>query len=435
MKLFSNLSDPDISIEEIAMQPDGKYEALEEKLVDFMENVKSEKKIKSINRFNENLLKDVCMDLFGIDMYCSCERGGSFGIITVNSPNSLSVANYEHYKSAIDDYVDREDPKKVNKVIKEFNDNLPKHGRVDLKNARLLGGFKGAKAKLVYGADFLMSAKFSVEELTAVFLHEVGHVFNEYLYSSQVNDYHTMLQSHSAQWKDLPPDEVGFAILKNDPVRRGYLTEEQATQIETAEEPILPADIAIMMYNTKATHIIGDTSNFRTAEVLADAFSARCGYGAALGTALHRIGDSWSIGREYTRSIFITVVILLLVTLSGFGVLGVIFLVFAVFHMISTFGLGALRLSIFNYPDDKARVENTLHLTIQRLRSLGGRDATKMLKDIKVLQDLTDQYPNNYGGMAYLMGARVNMHLSDIQRIMNNKLFVTSVHLKLMSNK
>jgi hypothetical protein len=175
----------------------------------------------------------------------------------------------------------------VSEAIKEIGKNFVS-GQVDLKNARVGGVFAEISSFLLFPRDALTSGSFSPEEIAAITLHEVGHLFTHLEYLDRIVGTNQsiacllkVLDDREERERTLIFHEYGKAVEMND---------EDIEKLVSCKDPLSITYIVANHYEGKIKSEFGlsdyDSVN---SEFLADQFSARCGAGKYIVTVLDKM--------------------------------------------------------------------------------------------------------------------------------------------------
>lgn len=212
--------------------------------------------------------------------------------------------------------------------IKNLNDK----NTVDLKNAKVTGAFTQLPHNLHLAYPFMVSKKFTIKEMVAVTLHEIGHAFTCIEYSSRFCTANQVLAGMlRAKNEDDSTQEYVFGvageILKGD--KRLF---EKAEQVRDAKAiTILVMNEALYRGERSATN--SSYTDSVSCEQLADQFCARFGYGRHAITGSEKIYGSMSFFDKTTGAKRVIVQLLGFVTGPVFKALAVTLGTFGTFIM------------------------------------------------------------------------------------------------------
>ena len=189
-----------------------------------------------------------------------------------------------------DNYFERDQAK----LTKEFNNKV---GMIDLANARVTGIFTEYKHRLYIDILGLLKGSHSqpltASEVTAIILHELGHVFTYYELSDRLNSTNQVLA------------ELALSIKKpKDKAKRIYLFKELSEKLNVPSstfDDILEEDSTLIFgtklfkhYSMAVSTLMHDSKYDETAsEQLADNFAARFKYGRHLIMGLDKLSSNW----------------------------------------------------------------------------------------------------------------------------------------------
>lgn len=385
------------------------------KLVDAMRQLNLTKNI-DIFRAKEtaNILKTIdgiVLERFGIHIRHIPIKDSGYCVF-VTFPKTYSVLSrdtadtYEQVLSLLRNYngnmynhVETVDDIKINEdtdidsyylqIYKNFANNIDKMDKylrshkvkIDLQNAKIYN--LPTDIGLTVGADFnilVNKALLSPKELTAVFLHEIGHAFThiEYLYRSTHN---------TSVLLDTLIDTIRN---KNKPVKESLLLAYKAADDSVdldklKDKDTLSVSIAVFDAFVKKNTWIGDTRySSIDSEQLADNFSGRFGLGPELATALDKCIQNYvklariSYLGYSVLTIVITGALLAFLLVTGLGsilsfiaipaLIAFLNCLYIVYHII--FGINYGGITFENtYDDDRQRFARIKYEMIRILRS------------------------------------------------------------------
>jgi hypothetical protein len=168
-------------------------------------------------------------------------------------------------------------------------------GTVDLKNSKVHGEFTKSKSTLFMPIEMLYYGRlygipFSVEEVAAALLHEIGHTFIALEYADRVVTTNQVLATINACLKNDTPEtrELIFAHA----AKRMRMSKEQRKALENCKDDtgrgVILATIAV---EQSVSELGGSIFDITSCEQLADQFAARHGAAAPLMTAISKISE------------------------------------------------------------------------------------------------------------------------------------------------
>lgn len=292
------LSMESISLEMIDFQKDNfpkKLDAYHEKIIKLLEENSKATITKELKAELETLVTDRFK--FKIKLNTESELAACIPQ-PVNTSNVLinkflksheQLAKY--YKDAVIDRIDVEDGG---------------IGTVDLKNGTVGGIFTSYVHEVYMNyRKLFLSYKTTKEELTAILLHELGHLFTFYEYSNRSNTTNVVLQNMVSaimsedrnKKKTYIYQELGKLNLKE----QKSIEKKLDSVFEAENESILQFKTSTFVFDVLSSQMDQSRYDENASERLADQFVSRFGYSEKLAIALEKLG----LGSWYNNWIFI----------------------------------------------------------------------------------------------------------------------------------
>lgn len=316
---------------------------------------------------------------------------------------------------------------------------------IDLKRVRVLGALtKVPPHRLILGRG-LFGGRFTDDEIIAIILHEVGHVFNYYLLLGRLTSSLYMVEGATRAIMGAANDDQRMKLILD-------LEELASINVPSKEELITTDDKAMRIallgsVMTKTKEELGfnlySASDF---EQVSDAFAVRMGYGRPLASALAKD----SMGERSTRATifynFACIVSFSMISGIGAGLLfgipvGVIVTNFNILrYTIFTF-LNYDGIEIYDNPKDR---NEKIRLELQGVLKDDTLDKDyrgEVLRDLKFIQSLDKGLPgapySKHIGEAIIKALPFHRHQKkfkeyqqELERLTNNGLFVAAAHAK-----
>lgn len=314
--------------------------------------------------------------------------------------------------------------------------------KVDLKRTKITGSLLTdfpARMGITRG---LLSEKngFTVREIAAIILHEIGHLFNMYLY---LGDY---------VWLNYYLTEGVEALLgtRRTTIKTEILDEEWLK--ENVEPELWEAFVndrteattrmvVLSAYKKRQRHHI--TNNPITAqrreEQMADMFPTRLGYGRDLVSALYKLDKQWGGVDDsgYTRVANIMFIAGMIFPVTAIAIIASIAL-----DVLGNALGGHIEDMAGRYDGSKERLEKIRRDLIQQLKSIDLDDKRKrlLLEEVKFMEGIIKEYNLNeslYTRISDSLSPSKRKRLSNtrleenLEALVNNDLFVKAFQLKL----
>lgn len=169
-------------------------------------------------------------------------------------------------------------------------------GTVSLRTGKVSGIFTEIKSKIWLPVRMLITDKFTPEEIAAITLHEVGHLFTYYEFITRTVTTNQVLAGLAKALDGTESIDQREAVLIN--VKRAMNLKDMDTRELAKSNNKKVAEIVVVSNIVKQTEseIGSNVYDFSTWEMLADQFAARFGAGRDLVTGLDKLyRGSWNI--------------------------------------------------------------------------------------------------------------------------------------------
>lgn len=327
------------------------------------------------------------------------------------------VSNYDYVKSVVENEKDvaiEDVDVKTNKwgqVLKTYKQSIDaiehKLGSgnitVDLKAAKIYGyPDKSATIILINPISLIKKANFLPTEITAAYLHEIGHAFTHLEYS------HRTIRNTSVLIESIL-DEVGHSKGPLDAIKLGYQKTFDDGKLDNTTNVVSAAVGVTDKYLDELRDYGGSTYGRKDSERIADQFVARFGEGVALVSALDKLRNirylpiresAVNAGLVMLQIYIIGLVISVLLPGLGMFVVGVIsamaanllayailgYIVYSLFTMVSAIFDRGIDTE-FPYDSPKRRVLRIKNELVRQLRTsdLDKESTTAILASIDTL--------------------------------------------------
>jgi len=167
---------------------------------------------------------------------------------------------------------------------------------VDLRKARVYGVPKTAVASVLFNpVDMVRKYGLTVEEMTAVYMHEVGHIFTYLEYSHR-------LMMQTTDFLDSLHHDLRANKSPLNAIKLSYKKSSESDKIDESTG-VASACVGIMSDYLNGGNFGDNTYSNKDSERLADQFAARFGLGGSLVSALRKTPkDAPDSGREYSET-------------------------------------------------------------------------------------------------------------------------------------
>jgi hypothetical protein len=359
-----------------------------------------------------------------VDFKAGMEMGYNAYVIPsdLDANNVLYAGRYPHLWRTSKDAIS---------ALKDTKDGVLK-GSVNMVTGKVTGVFSEVSNEVFLSTQLIVDEKFTVEEITAIFAHELGHIWTQFLYMGR-----SVLASHV-----MTQIEAGYKLAES--------TEERVEMIKLAAnrlgvEALEPS--AIAKYDDVSvtqTVILGEfqrdvcsatnTSWYdnNTWEALADQFVSRIGASVHLAKGVDKIMRMYGHPTYRTAGAHIAIesILFTLVSVGTFGTLPII---------LAIAGLcGAQTTELYDNP--KMRLERIGFDVVHQLkdRRLPAEIRNRLLKEKIAIDKLVAEMKDNSSVFDALFNFFAHQQrksmtraavIQQLERLANNDLFVASQKL------
>lgn len=200
------------------------------------------------------------------------------------------------------------------------------HGTVNIKTAKVSGVFSDIKAKMYLGKAFIQGNKYTSQELAAITLHEVGHLFTYFEFITRTVRTNQVLAGLSKILdgsENQEKREVALLSAKKA-LKLDKLDLSQLKDVNTKTTQVVLIDALVKETRTELGYNLFAESSW---EYLCDQFSARHGAGVHLATALSKIYKSQYNISYRSLAVYLAVEMIKVILISNLAFLGILFLV------------------------------------------------------------------------------------------------------------
>jgi hypothetical protein len=208
-------------------------------------------------------------------------------------------------------------------MIESSNEVL--HGTVNIKTAKVSGAFSDIKAKMYLGKAFIQGNKYSSQELAAITLHEVGHLFTYFEFITRTVRTNQVLSGLSKILdgsENQEKREVALLSAKKA-LKLDKLDLSQLKDVNTKTTQVVLIDALVKETRTELGYNLFAESSW---EYLCDQFSARHGAGVHLATALSKIYKSQYNISYRSLGVYLAVEMIKVILISNIFLLVILFL-------------------------------------------------------------------------------------------------------------
>jgi hypothetical protein len=241
--------------------------------------------------------------------------------------------NHALFNKPMQEYFKNKDAKKM---IKDAEGGVLR-GTVDLKSAKVTGLFANLPTTICLPLNDILGNRLSNEEIAAIILHEVGHLFVLFEFMNRTATTNQVLAGLSrALDESVGASEREFIIQAAK--RSLRLSETNVTELaKTSDQKVIQTVIISDCVRQSISELGSDVYDMNNFEALADQFAARMGAGQELVTGLEKVmaGYRGMDGRGGLKYIFMEAIKFATLALSiaamfstatiGLGLYGIFF--------------------------------------------------------------------------------------------------------------
>lgn len=314
--------------------------------------------------------------------------------------------------------------------------------KVDLKRTKITGSLLTDFPSRMGITRGLLSEKngFTVREIVAIILHEIGHLFNMYLYLGDYVWLNYYLTEGVEALLGNKRTTIKTEILDEDWLKENVEPELWEAFVNDRTESTTRM-VVLSGYKKRQKHHI--TNNPMTAqrreEQMADMFPTRLGYGRDLVSGLYKMDRDWGDVDDtgYTRVANVMFIAALL-----FPITTPIVILSMIFESIEKAVVGYVENNAGKYDNNKERLEKIRRDLVHQLKSIDLPDDKKrlLLEETKFIENIIKEYTVSrtfYDRITTSLVPSARKRLSDTQleenleALVNNDLFVKAFQLKL----
>ena len=434
------------ALETIQDQKKDKYQPLEDMLYELQVKARNGVSLKELNSIARKTAPPVFRDLFNTSTKLIIDPGGEGLHVEYLSQQVGSMLTPAEARENILIMVrdEREVQKNMDTLVKIHKHSAKPIG-VDLRNGRLKCKYGQVECSIHVGLGLMSSKILTTSMLTGAVLHEVGHVFNDIIYSNVFDSQFMNLSVAASTVRKKTKDDPDFHMVGalGD---AGVLTDAQVKAIEKDDNARLPLDAVGMVYGNFQSSLLKMGRNNHESEKLADTFAARCGYGSELILLFHHFpaireeNRGWwkRLAERAIMLIFSMITILFFIGwLAMFGVplvaaAGIVLTISVILRIRSIY----LSKDGGVHPDDADRKEFLIQDMIARAKKSKWQNKKELqmfINDLLMINSITGSTDPADSFVSLTLRPRSRKHHKDMARLFNNTMFVDALELKLLT--
>lgn len=161
-------------------------------------------------------------------------------------------------------------------------------GKVNMRTAMVSGVFSEMRNTLYMPTNMLLDAKYTIEEMAAITLHEIGHLFTYCEYMARTVTTNQVLAGMAKGLSNAKTPEEREIILVS--TNKALKLDLDATELAKEKDNKVIEYVVVTNVGRQAESELGtNIYDFNTWEMLSDQFAARHGAGVHLVTALEKL--------------------------------------------------------------------------------------------------------------------------------------------------
>lgn len=353
----------------------------------------------------------------------------------------------DYNKKRLTDVFKNVDANGVHELQKKFEKHL--ESTVDLRTAKVTGFFEELECEIILEPDiFLNDFKITSPELTAIILHEIGHLFTCFEFANRLNKTNQSLALMSKLLMEKSSIDVmsynfrylGEKLTNNPKVFDGLENIKDSTVLSTV---IVDAIVRHSDSELGLSHYDKTTS-----EYLADQFASRQGYGKEIITGLSKVftkisGPNFSSNNDKALD---TIFVVQLTGMTIFNLVslgGILASLILIPFLMLLVGVNSYSSKDYTYDTFRTRFLRIKEQLVERIkdRKLDNKAAKDILDDLKVIDDQLSSvkdYESVFTKIS-LFFSKKNRDIKDgiqlqrdLEELSSNDLFIKSAKLKLI---
>lgn len=352
-----------------------------------------------------------------------------------------------------------EDPMRHNKrsassIVKYIKDNKLVN-TVNIKTAKVTGLFAQISSPIMFAWEIITDFKLNKEEVVAIILHEIGHIFTFYEYQNRFVTSNQVLASLLMSAKNDTVEEFEYVYTTAAEVLTGNknaLDSLQTTKDESVITTIV-IDKTVEAFKSQTQSPYNDSVS---AEQLADAFAARFGYARPLITGLEKTFSYSELDKR--GSIRTSMQAVEIAATVGQGiVLGFLSITtpFVAASLAAIYVTSILKISSTvgansrdTYDDQRVRYLRMKEQVIEQTkdRTLPPSEVKKLIEDLKTIDSIIDEYAKapyqtlvvqaiNFVFRRHRVANETQKLQRTLEELASNELFVRAAQLSLLESR
>ncbi len=322
----------------------------------------------------------------------------------------------------------------------------PLESRIDLQGSKVYGHYANIPITMAVTLGLVLDDKITEDELAAILLHEVGHVFSYFEMIGYTYKTCSILATTTNAFFSSTTISEKRVVLDTFNKGKTYnpLNVDEVSKIK--DKTVFETIVLKNMMEERASDMNASTYNKRTFEQLADDFASRQGAGRALATGLYKINKQYFSSNSSTLAcifgwmmelIGLATIVILMVSPIGAGA-ALIKPILGLVLVIIFFGADPNQKI---YDDLSDRIANIRRQSVEVIKSKYTSDISKMEAEntIKALTELENRTNNAPGIVQAIWSFLIPSRVTDrrdieeykrLEELAANSLYVTAYRLR-----
>lgn len=331
------------------------------------------------------------------------------------------------------------------KFFKKIKDRKELKGKVDTENVKVSGIFSEFENELYMNFKHLITKdKLTVQEVTAVLLHELGHGFYACEYSNRLETNNQILANMSEQLFSKKENKDLVYIYRELKKINSKITESDVEDIVSGKNIIPGLTLFKVLAGDVKNQLTNEKYNQSSFEQLADNFSNRFGYGRPLVSGLQKL-TFYNKSLIYLFSILLTInyindIFYIILALAS-GSVSVIILLYKVLILLVCLFVSGEGMTDYTYDNIIMRYKRIRNDLVEGLKdkNIPKETSLRITKNIEELDGILLNMSLPEGIFKKLVNLTISFHTKAkasvneqqlMEELISNDLFIKAAQLK-----
>lgn len=320
-------------------------------------------------------------------------------------------------------------------TVKKF-DNNRLCGEVDKKNSKVSGGFSKLICPLYLTTGLLENKAITSNEISAIILHELGHVFSYYERLVDIVSMNYAIETCASRMLGLNTDVDRMVILSEFDKYTGINIPDKDTVVTINDKQKVYTHLSCETVKQRRNIEGNELYSYKSFEQSADQFATRHGSGAFLVTALNKIERTMWINPSYISwPLHIMIELIKVTAILSFLVMGAMTAPLSILGVLTIIIASRPLNNLYDSPVDRfKRIENEMVSELKN-KYLATERREQILNDLAVVREvysvMEDKRTFWEGVWTYVMpGGNEQRNRQEFQKVLedltNNQLYTAS---------